>query len=937
MPGVFIGSFLSNFSAFINYHNISSCIVSILAISGIAVGTTLGTFVGVFLLRKYVKNLNILEKPINVFKFLGFTGLLAPVINASFGVTSLLISGKIALSSYLISWIIWYVSNVAGTFTLTPFIITLYPKNKTKMKNNLDGIKNNFWEILERIILIIIVFFLGKNTFWGQIPAAYMLIPCLMWAAFRFQHLFVTSLILIVTAIAIFPTVRGLGIFGTQNITQSLILLQSFIMVVALTTLVLTATLKENQLRLDQLMQKTSELEDSELTIKQQFERGLILREITQKIRNSLDKNQIIQTTVKQLGKILNVSRCLIYIYIEDTTPYLKLMSEYLQPEYMSIAGLKLEINNYTYLQILLNQDNAIAVKNVYTESSLKNAEDWFRQVEVKSLLAVRTSYNSKVNGVISLQQCDRFKEWQYEEIEILESVAEQVGIALAQAKMLETEREQKEQLERQNQDLILAKQLAESANKSKSQFLANMSHEIRTPLNAIVGFANLLKPTITDAKKISYLDSITVSGNTLLTLINDLLDLSKIEANKLTIEYVPVNIRLIIQEMDKIFTYTAQEKGILLEWKVENLPDIIQFDQIRLRQILLNMIGNAIKFTEQGNIKIFISAQTEDKNHVKLTIIIADTGVGIAKHQQEKIFDAFVQSEGQSTRKYGGTGLGLAITKRLTEMLSGTIQLESELNKGSKFTFVFSQVEILSDFLSDKILNEDIDLEQFSQLKIMIINDTPGKLELIKDFFITSKHQLILAEDGQSAREIVKINLPDVILIDLSSELINVIKTIEIMQLDQQLVNVPYITIIDTSIIYDHNLPKLDENNYLSKPVTRGKLVSALKIILPKTQNFSNQLVNISSVTIINLPELLAKLYDQQQTIWLELCQTMKMRDIRKFAQDLEELSNTHQCLQLLDYVNQLSTNINNFDLEKLPATIAIFPEIVRLIESVH
>jgi PAS domain S-box-containing protein len=330
--------------------------------------------------------------------------------------------------------------------------------------------------------------------------------------------------------------------------------------------------------------------------------------------------------------------------------------------------------------------------------------------------------------------------------------------------------------------DLKQAKQLAESANQAKSQFLANMSHEIRTPLNAILGFSELLKNLVKEPRSKNYLQAISASGKSLQRLIEDILDLSKIEAGRIELNYEEVNLPSLINELEYILTNSAEEKGLsLLLYLEESVPHGIIFDEFRLRQILLNLIGNAIKFTDKGWLQVQVESspireEPLSGNHQNLdsvcdlTITIEDTGIGISPDQQSHIFEAFKQSQGQNTRKYGGTGLGLSITQRLTKLLGGDISLSSELGKGTIFTLKFPSVKVVEIDLEQnpRELTIDLDLNCFPALKILVVDDVLSNRELMAGYFDDTIHHLCYAEDGLQALEMVSTKKPDLIFLDL-------------------------------------------------------------------------------------------------------------------------------------------------------------------------
>ncbi len=253
---------------------------------------------------------------------------------------------------------------------------------------------------------------------------------------------------------------------------------------------------------------------------------------------------------------------------------------------------------------------------------------------------------------------------------------------------------------QRRNAEIELrqAKETAEKADKAKSEFLANMSHELRTPLNAVTGFSELLSAVVSDPKQQSYLDAIKTSGKSLLILINDILDLSKIEAGKMDIQLSNTSLAHLFSEIDQIFRIKLMNKNVKFSTHIDDaLPQGLFIDEIRLRQVLFNLVGNAVKFTEKGQIQLTARPDETLNNDgsMNLIICVSDTGMGISKGEQDNIFNPFEQQEGQSQEKFGGTGLGLSICRKLIEMMNGDIYLESEQGKGSVFTCRLKYVKI--------------------------------------------------------------------------------------------------------------------------------------------------------------------------------------------------------------------------------------------------
>src|SRR5664280_26330 len=311
------------------------------------------------------------------------------------------------------------------------------------------------------------------------------------------------------------------------------------------------------------------------------------------------------------------------------------------------------------------------------------------------------------------------------------------------------------------------ATRVAENAVKAKQQFLSNMSHEIRTPMNAIIGFTKVLLKTELSVKQKEYLTSIKMSGDALIVLINDILDLAKVDAGKMTFEQIPFKMSLSIAAMLHLFETKIQEKNLtLIKEYDDRIPEVLLGDPVRLHQIILNLVSNAVKFTSKGKISVTVKLASEDDEKVTIQFSISDTGIGIAKDKMDKIFENFQQASSGTARLYGGTGLGLAIVKQLVDPQNGTISVKSRIDVGSTFSFILPFQKTKADV---EIVSELVELDPgITNLKVLVVEDIALNQLLMRTLLDDFGFECDIATNGKIAIEMLQAKSYDIILMDL-------------------------------------------------------------------------------------------------------------------------------------------------------------------------
>ncbi len=329
-----------------------------------------------------------------------------------------------------------------------------------------------------------------------------------------------------------------------------------------------------------------------------------------------------------------------------------------------------------------------------------------------------------------------------------------------------------REKVREKTKELEEEKERAEHSERVKEQFLTNMSHEIRTPMNAILGMTRLLLQKDPKKDQLKYLNSIKHASDNLLVIINDILDLSKIEAGKINFEKIDFDLGSEMNSMYETIQINADEKGIPLKLELDNtIPEILIGDPYRLGQILLNLAGNAIKFTEKGSVVVSVLPLSKDDENVRLRFSVVDSGIGIAKDKLEHIFDMFTQESSSTTRKFGGTGLGLAICKKLVELQGGSIHVESEPGKGSIFSFILNYNIGKIKLASDQQIETIIDIgKQLKNLRILLAEDNEFNQIVAVDTLESAIEgvKIDVALNGVEAVAMVNQNEYDVVLMDI-------------------------------------------------------------------------------------------------------------------------------------------------------------------------
>jgi signal transduction histidine kinase/CheY-like chemotaxis protein len=498
---------------------------------------------------------------------------------------------------------------------------------------------------------------------------------------------------------------------------------------------------------------------------------------------------------------------------------------------------------------------------------------------------------------------------------------------------------------QRRERELVEGKRQAERSSREKTAFLANMSHEIRTPMNAILGFSELLQGDLSDPKHERYLRSIRSSADSLLRLINDILDMSKIEAGVMELRPEPTDPREICSFVRTLFTEPTTRKNIRLNCHVaEDLPRAVLLDGIRLRQILVNLVGNAVKFTDHGavDVRVLWEKQT-GSSHITLMLEVQDTGLGIPQDKLDAIFKPFVQAGAHREKEKQGTGLGLSIVKRLTEIMGGTVTVASVMGQGSAFHLRFPNIPISARLPSSDKFSETVPVD-FNKLKaaqILVVDDNETNCQLIAGMFAKSHHKLLFAYSGEEAVDKAKDARPDAILLDVRMPGIGGSAALTQIRLIPGLELTPVIAVTASSLLEEEHPLREQFSGYLRKPFSKSELFHELAEFLPQKTLPDSQTGGAIAVTNGAMamaitfapvpPELLGQLRQLLVSPWPTIRDSVAVNESKMFAQGLEGLGQRWQCGPLTAYAQKLLVDTENYAVTDLEKHLGEFSDLVE------
>lgn len=570
-----------------------------------------------------------------------------------------------------------------------------------------------------------------------------------------------------------------------------------------------------------------------------QVQYSMLLERTNTEFRRNLDSTQVFDAALRRLGEHFKTNRCIVASLSESEEGSLDIMAEFTEPGYSSQRDITLPAANHPLIQAILASEHPVAIDNTDPGQPKLN-------LDARSILAIRTAHQKKANGVILLQQCDGARFWHDEEIELLESIADQLGIAVAQFLLSQKEA-------RQAQELEDARIEAEAANQAKSDFLAKMTHELRTPLNAIIGFSEVMSRdgNLSQGQN-EHLEIINSSGEHLLGVINDVLEVSKIEAGKAELMLERVDLESLLKSVFGMLSVQSANKNIALNFAATStLPKWVEADKGKLRQILINLLNNAIKFTNEGGVMLRVGANyqqpsggDESRYPLVLEIEVEDTGTGIAEEELPKLFKKFVQtSSGKSS--YQGTGLGLAIVKGFTELMGGQVSVTSQYGHGTTFSIAVPMLQLVDARPANQpTAMSDMIVEGLApghpSVRVLVADDQPVNRLLMRKLLLSAGFEIEEAEDGQEAVDKWRNWQPHIIFMDEEMPHLRGTEATRVIA-SESAGQMPPIVSLTAFALEDQRIAALEAGcvDFLTKPFKREEMFGLIAKHLPVQYQF--------------------------------------------------------------------------------------------------